>query len=92
MAVVERIVDVRWAEPPQPLHAVLEAVQRLRPGECVVMLHRREPLPLYAMLAGIGCAYRTSHDVIVAGEHVPVRVLIWRADDSAAAAHCTARA
>lgn len=79
----ERIVDVRDLEPPGPLQNALAAARSLRPGEYVALLHRREPLPLFAMLAQLGMCHRT-----IRGGDVPFRVLIWRRDDAAATACC----
>ncbi len=88
--VVERIVDARDMESPRPLETVLAAVRELRDGEYVAMLHRREPVPLYPMLAELGLSHRTIAGGIaggIAGDD-GFRILIWRRTDAAAAAHC----
>jgi uncharacterized protein (DUF2249 family) len=81
--VVEHVVDARGLEPPEPLERVLAALRELRPGENVLMRHRREPLPLYAMLDAMGFVHRTLRD-----RPAEFRIWIWRSDDAAAAARC----
>ncbi len=88
MTVIERIVDVRDEEPPRPFELVIAALRTLADGEYISMLHRREPMPLYAVLAEMGCAHRTIHDYAIAGESVPVRVLIWRQTDAVTTEYC----
>lgn len=61
---------------------VLAELLQLGPGEYVVMRHRREPLPLYAMLPAMGFLHRT------VCEPAEYRIYIWRGDDVEAAAHC----
>jgi hypothetical protein len=68
-----RILDVRDLEPPAPLQAVLAAIDLLQPGTSLLMRHRREPFPLYPMLAELDCDHRTS--ITADGT---VEVLIWR--------------
>ncbi|MCA8976686.1 MAG: DUF2249 domain-containing protein [Planctomycetes bacterium] len=69
----ERRIDVSELEPPQPMTVVLEALQALAEDEYVVLAHRREPFPLYAMLPGLGFAHRTRK-----GRATAFEVLIWR--------------
>lgn len=73
----EHLVDVRDLEPPGPFEQVLTVLRRLPPGDHVLMLHRREPLPLYAALAPMGFAHRTMRDGPDA-----FRIYIWRRDDA----------
>lgn len=77
----ERRLDVSTLEPCEPLERTLAAASELKPGEYLRVLHRREPLPLYPLLEQLGCAWRTRPGTATAFE-----VLIWRADDPAAAA------
>lgn len=53
----EILVDARGMEPPQPMLQVLEALDRLGPGERVRLLIHREPLPLYMLLQQDGYRY-----------------------------------
>ena len=77
----ERRLDVSALEPCEPLERTLAAASDLGPGEYLRVLHSREPLPLYPLLEQLGCAWRTRP-----GTATPFEVLIWRADDPAAAA------
>lgn len=43
-------VDCREMIPPEPFTAVTQAMAKLGVGESVLMVHRRQPYPLYAML------------------------------------------
>jgi len=75
----ERRIDVRELEPPEPLEIALDMAHKLRPGEYLRMLHRREPFPLYRLLEQDGFRYR-----LYSGGEYPFEILIWRADDSEA--------
>ena len=70
-----RIVDVSELEPPQPMQVALENLRTLADGEYLVLQHRREPYPLYAMLAEIGFCYRARK-----GARTAIEVLIWARD------------
>ncbi len=76
---MERCIDVRELEPPEPLELALDMVQTLHPGEYLRMLLRREPYPLYRLLEQDGFRYRLHN-----GSDCPYVLLIWRAGDSAA--------
>ena len=52
-------LDLRGLEPPEPLEKVLDALERLAPGDQLCLLIEREPRPLYRILANNGFAYRT---------------------------------
>lgn len=54
-----RHLDVRELEHPEPLERVLEALKELRPGVGILMIHRREPFPLYQILQQRKIPYRT---------------------------------
>ncbi|HKJ77580.1 MAG TPA: DUF2249 domain-containing protein [Gammaproteobacteria bacterium] len=77
----ERRVDVSDLEAPEPLVQVLDAAERLAPGEYLHMLHRREPCLLYGNLDQRGFAHDTRQ-----GRDVACEVFIWRRGDEAAAA------
>lgn len=53
------VLDVRGLEPPQPMVSVLEAADRLGPGECLEVLHDRRPVFLYPQLDDRGFAHET---------------------------------
>jgi len=46
-----RIVDTSGLEPPEPMQRVLAELDTLAEDEYLVMRHRREPVPLYVILA-----------------------------------------
>lgn len=73
------LLDVSGLEPCEPLERALEAVAWLQPGECLRLMHRREPYPLYELLDRQGMRYRVRD-----GESTPIEVLIWRDGDDAA--------
>ena len=52
-------IDVRGLEPPQPMVRILEAVERLRPGETLEVLHERRPMFLYPQLDERGYLHET---------------------------------
>jgi uncharacterized protein (DUF2249 family) len=52
-------IDVRGLEPPQPMVRILEAVERLRPGEILEVFHERRPLFLYPQLDERGFLHET---------------------------------
>lgn len=79
MIAMERRIDVRELEPPEPLELGLEMAHSLRSGEYLRMLHRREPYPLYRLLEQDGFHY-----LLHSGVECPFEILIWRAGDSAA--------
>jgi uncharacterized protein (DUF2249 family) len=53
-------IDVRGLEPPEPMEHVLDALERLLPGQQLRMLIDREPRPLYRILERNGYLYRAS--------------------------------
>jgi tRNA 2-thiouridine synthesizing protein A len=65
------ILDVRGLEPPEPLVRILEALERLRPGERLEVLHERRPMFLYPQLDERGFAHETDEP-----EPGVVRILI----------------
>ncbi len=76
---MERLVDVSELEPCEPLERALAAADSLRPGEYLRLLHRREPFPLYRILADRGFTHRT-----VPGERTAFEIFIWRRGDTEA--------
>jgi uncharacterized protein (DUF2249 family) len=54
----EILVDARGLEPPEPFERVMEAICDMQPGDTVLMLLEREPVPLYRVLDRNGYAHR----------------------------------
>jgi uncharacterized protein (DUF2249 family) len=71
-------LDVRGIEPPWPMVRVLEAIERLEPGERLEVLHERRPLFLYPQLDERGFRHATDEP-----EPGLVRIAIWREGTSA---------
>ena len=53
------VIDVRGLEPPEPMVRILEAVERLKAGETLEVLHERRPLFLYPQLDERGFVHET---------------------------------
>ncbi len=49
-----RDLDVRELEPPEPFLLAMQAIGELGVGDELVLLHRREPFPLYDVLNSLG--------------------------------------
>ena len=54
-----RVIDVRGLEPPQPMVLVLEAADRLQPGDQVEVIHDRRPMFLFPQLEERGLEHET---------------------------------
>ena len=54
-----RLLDVRGLEPPEPMVKILEALERLAPGELLEVLHERRPMLLYPQLDDCGFVHET---------------------------------
>jgi uncharacterized protein (DUF2249 family) len=52
-------IDVRGLEPPLPLIRILEAVERMAPGDRLEILHERRPMFLYPQLDARGLVHET---------------------------------
>ncbi len=55
----DRIVDGRELEPPEPFVQTIEALDSITPGQKVMLLIGREPLPLYRALELNGYSWQT---------------------------------
>ena len=53
------VVDARYMEPPEPFVQTMEMLDRLQPGEKILLLLFREPHPLYKILRQNGHDYET---------------------------------
>ena len=67
------IIDCRELEHPEPMERVLEAVETLDGNKAILMVHRREPFPLYQILEERNCSHETK-----TAEDGTVQVLIWK--------------
>ena len=67
------VVDARYMEPPEPFVQTMEMLDRLKPGEKMLLLLFREPHPLYKVLRQNGHAYET--ELLADGTF---EILIWR--------------
>ena len=67
------VLDVRGLEPPHPMLRVLELVDRLAPGQRLLVIHERRPLLLYPQLEERGFRHETEE--LGPGEF---RITIWR--------------
>jgi uncharacterized protein (DUF2249 family) len=66
-------VDVRGLEPPLPMLRILELLDRLSPGQRLVVTHERRPVLLYPQLEERGFAHQTKQ-----AEPGEVQITIWR--------------
>jgi len=71
---VDRDLDVRALEPPEPLERVLDALADLPVGDRLRVRLRREPFPLYDLLRRMGYGWSGT---AAAGSF---EVLIWPQD------------
>jgi uncharacterized protein (DUF2249 family) len=76
---MEHCLDVSELEPCEPLERTLEAVTRLKTGDFLRVLHRREPHLLYPLLEKSGFTWSTR-----AAETGRYEILIWRQGDPGA--------
>ncbi|WP_337245626.1 DUF2249 domain-containing protein [Luteimonas sp. gir] len=74
-------LDLRDLPPPEPMERILDALVTLSPGHWLDASTPMRPVPLWALLARDGFAWRLLHE---APGHA--RMAIWRQADAAAAA------
>jgi len=51
-------LDVSELEAPEPMRQVLLALSTLSQGQCLIIYHRKNPIPLYPKLTELGFVYR----------------------------------
>jgi uncharacterized protein (DUF2249 family) len=68
-------IDVSHLTPPEPMTAILSALARLDPSQCILVTHRRQPFPLYEKLNQAGWGY---HCIKLAEEEF--QIYIFRAN------------
>lgn len=71
-----KIVDCLELVPPEPMIQVLEAVESLQQGEAVLMIHHKEPFPLYQKLEEKNCSYELKTIT-----EDSIQLLIWKTED-----------
>ena len=72
-------LDVSQLEAPEPMTAILEAIEKLPPGNFLYVYHRREPFPLYTLLQEMNMKWLTRGD-----DSGMFHIHIWPAGDSVA--------
>ncbi|GIC78192.1 DUF2249 domain-containing protein [Moritella sp. F3] len=55
-------LDVSEFPMPEPMRQVLQALAELSPGQCLIIYHRKNPVPLYPKLVELGFVYRVDID------------------------------
>lgn len=55
-------LDVSELPMPEPMRQVLLALAELSPGQCLIIYHRKNPMPLYPKLLELGFVYRVDID------------------------------
>ena len=54
-----KVYDVSSLEHPEPLEIMINALKEAREGELLLMIHRREPFPLYEIIKTQNLHYHT---------------------------------
>ena len=68
---MERYLDVRDRQPPEPLELILAELDELPAQDWLRVRHRRDPVPLYNILREMGFKW---HSCWVADE---IEIVIW---------------
>ncbi|HEX5637925.1 MAG: DUF2249 domain-containing protein [Gammaproteobacteria bacterium] len=76
----EIILDVHDMQPPAPMEVAMDALQKLKDGEYIKMIHRMQPFPLYNILYDNGFQYK-----VITGTTSAFDIYIWKANDKASA-------
>jgi uncharacterized protein (DUF2249 family) len=58
----DRVIDVRWLDPPEPFERIVAALEELAPDAALRVLIHREPMPLYRVLDQSGYTHSTRFD------------------------------
>ncbi|MBE9525935.1 MAG: DUF2249 domain-containing protein [Proteobacteria bacterium] len=83
--VQEILIDVSEDEAPKPFEIILAQLARLKKGEYIRMLHRKQPLPLLQMLDENGFSFR-----MFSGTQTPWEIIIWSKQDLLTHEFCNA--
>ncbi len=76
---MEQFIDVSKLEPPEPLERILEKLEALNEGDFLSVSHRREPIPLYAIIQENGFSWRC-----IEKSPAHFQIYIWRTNDQKA--------
>jgi uncharacterized protein (DUF2249 family) len=68
---MEIVFDARSLEHPEPLERVLALLSEVDAGNSILMIHRREPFPLYGILEKRGYKWNTKE---IAENHFEIRI------------------
>ena len=71
-AKADMVIDGRNMEPPEPFVQTMEALDAIKPGQKVLLLLGREPIPLYRALELNGISWQTERTA-----EGTVEVLMW---------------
>lgn len=71
----EHVLDVRSMESPEPFERVMEALDRLGPGDRLIVVIDRRPAPLFRVLERNGFAFAEAP-----GKDAAFEIAIWRKD------------
>ncbi len=71
-------IDVSLLPPPEPMGKILAALAQLKPTQCLLITHSREPYPLYEKLNASGWEYHC-HKLT----HATVKLYIFKKRDQA---------
>jgi uncharacterized protein (DUF2249 family) len=74
----EVILDVSELQPPLPMEMAMDAIDALKQGQYIKMIHRMQPHPLYTILFENGFKYK------VAENNDLFNIYIWKAADKEA--------
>ena len=69
-------LDVSQLSPPEPMREICAKLPELQSGQLLHVFHRREPVPLYELLAQQGLNY-----LHLQQEHGKHHIWIWHKDD-----------
>ena len=72
----EVLLEVHDLQPPLPMEMALDALDTLKTGEYIRMVHRMQPFPLYKILDENGFRYRVTISTKSAFD-----IYIWHAED-----------
>jgi len=72
-------LDVSQLEPPEPMTAILDALEVLQAGDFLHVYHRREPFPLYKLLQDMDMKWQ-----ILCDDDGMFHIYIWPAKDKVA--------
>jgi uncharacterized protein (DUF2249 family) len=84
-------IDVSGLEPPEPMERIFARLSQLQAGQLLRVRHRREPFPIYPMLAQAGfdhCCVRTGAEsflIYIWPKSTPIDEAFCRSDAAAEA-------